>query len=341
MIEEKHKQAGVCYAVTTRGVELPVIDITHPAFALAFTEAELAEKTEQALREVAAQKKIPVWLRKIMFRWLFRKSLLGRGLMKAQGKVLAGMATYMLKLGPENLGQAWSQPVDRKLAETLPSLSSRLRLQDTARQLAEAVIPGLKSDPARPLHLVNIAGGPAMDSLNALILVRQAHPDLLVGRKTVIHILDPDPEGPAFGKRALSALQNMGGPLFHRDIRVDHVRYDWNDSTGLARVLGQAGAEAGIVAGSSEGGLFEYGSDEAVAANLEAFHRHSPQQACMIGTIARADGAGLSLNRTLGAAVFPRGLDAFRSLAGRAGWVVARVSDCPLSHIVSLRKGDK
>ena len=32
-IPEQNKKPGVCYAVTDDGLELPVIDITHPAFA--------------------------------------------------------------------------------------------------------------------------------------------------------------------------------------------------------------------------------------------------------------------------------------------------------------------
>ena len=34
ILHEKNKVPGVSYALTTKGVELPIVDVTHPAFAL-------------------------------------------------------------------------------------------------------------------------------------------------------------------------------------------------------------------------------------------------------------------------------------------------------------------
>jgi hypothetical protein len=31
-LSERNKRPGVCYALTDDGIELPVIDLTHPAF---------------------------------------------------------------------------------------------------------------------------------------------------------------------------------------------------------------------------------------------------------------------------------------------------------------------
>ena len=50
---------------------------------------------------------------------------------------------------------------------------------------------------------MNIAGGPAIDCLNTLIVLRNEHPHLLEGRIIQIDVLDPDEAGPAFGKAAL------------------------------------------------------------------------------------------------------------------------------------------
>jgi hypothetical protein len=41
-IPEKNNRAGLSYAVTDDGLELPVIDTTHPAFACEMTEAEIS-----------------------------------------------------------------------------------------------------------------------------------------------------------------------------------------------------------------------------------------------------------------------------------------------------------
>ena len=53
------------------------------------------------------------------------------------------MHTYLLKLGPKMLGEAYSTPVDRKIAATLPALGVRLRVQDMARLMADALRTGL------------------------------------------------------------------------------------------------------------------------------------------------------------------------------------------------------
>jgi hypothetical protein len=44
-------------------------------------------------------------------------------------------------------------------------------MQQIARLLAEALLAPLADAPDAPLHLVNIAGGPALDSINALIML--------------------------------------------------------------------------------------------------------------------------------------------------------------------------
>src|SRR5262249_47993489 len=49
-IAEKNKKPGVCYAVTTDGVELPIVDVTHSAFTVAVTDAEQRALLEQFLR---------------------------------------------------------------------------------------------------------------------------------------------------------------------------------------------------------------------------------------------------------------------------------------------------
>ena len=61
-----------------------------------------------------------------------------------------------------------------------------------------------------------------------------------------------------------------GGPLAGLDIVFDHRSYDWDEPAPLEALLRELGAAGAIVAASSEGGLFEYGSDAAIVANLEA-----------------------------------------------------------------------
>src|SRR5690242_9011652 len=82
----------------------------------------------------------------------------------------------------------------------LAAVAVRLRLADMARLLADALAPALLDDPRRPLRLVNVAGGPALDSVNALLVLRRAHPGALAARPIAIDVLDSDADGPAFGE---------------------------------------------------------------------------------------------------------------------------------------------
>ena len=81
-------------------------------------------------------------------------------------------------------------------------------------------------------------------------------------------MLDLQTDGPAFGANALAALKQADGPLHGLAVEFDHRPYDWNEPAVLVQTVAKSRAVGAIVAASSEGGLFEYGSDEAIVANL-------------------------------------------------------------------------
>jgi hypothetical protein len=93
-----------------------------------------------------------------------------------------------------------------------------------------------------------------------------------------------------------------------------------------------------IVSASSEGALFEYGSDEEIEANLKALHETTPAGSVIAGTVTRADDIGRLLNSASQAAIKLRGLQAFMDLSLRAGWKVTKAIDRPLSHDVLMEK---
>ncbi len=334
-VPERDKRPGVRYAVAPDGVELPVVDVTLPPFALSVSEAEQAALVERFLREDQPLARVPAPLRTLLLRLFLRRSVLARGIRRASGTFMTGMSTYLLKLGPDNLPTALATPIDRRIAAALPALAMRLRMQDVARLLADAVAPILLAHPGRPLHLLNVAGGPAVDSLNALVLLRREHPGLL-DRSVSIDVLDLDDAGPTFGERALAALKADGAPLHGLAIAFRHLRYDWSRAAELRPVLDAARAAEALVAGSSEGGLFEYGSDDEIVANLEQLRGAGAGCAAFVGSVTRDDEPVRRLYRTSGAATRLRGLDAFRILAGRAGWEVARAVARPFSDQVAL-----
>lgn len=197
-------RADIRTAQTDDGQTWPVIDITHPAFAHEPTDAELEAAGAAFLAEAARRARIPRFIHRLILRVVLRKSLLGPGLLAASGGFVTGLNTYLLKLGPDNL-PAGANAIDRRIAESFPAVSTRLRLKDVARLLAEDLGSRLVPSDARLLVLINIAGGPAADSLNALVLLRRAQPALLTGRRVEVRILDQDAPGASFAARCALA----------------------------------------------------------------------------------------------------------------------------------------
>jgi len=94
-----------------------------------------------------------------------------------------------------------------------------------------------------------------------------------------------------------------------------------------------------VILGSSEGGLFEYGTDEAIASNLKYLGECTRKDFAMIGSVTRADEPIQRLRQMPQPATRPRGLDVFRALVERAGWRVQRATERPFSDHVTLVKG--
>jgi hypothetical protein len=333
-VPETNKKPGVCYAVTDGGIELPVIDITHPAFAVAPTEAELTVLTDAFLEMTERMRAMPPDARQEVRRQLLETSVIGRGLLAGAGTFLTGLNTYLMKLGPENLG-AYAVPLDRQIAAALPLVSLRMRTQNAARLQADALAPALATSPGQPLHFINIAGGPAIDSLNALILLRRDHPALLERRSIGIHVFDSDQAGPAFGRRALDALRAPGAKLHGLDVTFTLVAYDWRHPNRLAEQLAALDLGSAVWAASSEGGLFEYGDDEAIVSNLRVL-RKAGSGATVSGSVTRDDGPAALSRDPNGVATIPRSLAAFRALANQGGWAVDEAITVPFSFDVRL-----
>jgi hypothetical protein len=337
-IAAARKIPGVYYAATDDGVELPIVDIMHPAFALAVSDAEQESLVGRFLTERQPLERLPPLIRKRLLKLFLRGSFLGRDIARADGSFLSGMATYVLKLGPDNLG-LYANRVDREIAASFPALTMRWRLQDTARLLSDVLARLLLDNAATPVHLLNIGGGPALDSLNALLLLKRELPASLVGRRFVVKVLDGDNEGPAFGARALASWLAEDAPLHGLDVVFQHVQYDWSQTQGLKGALDEARAERARIVGSSEGGLFEYGSDEEIVDNLRTLYEWTPHDFAVIGSVTRADAPMKRLRRLGTPAIRPRGLAVFRQLAQSAGFGVARVVERPFSdHVVLVRE---
>jgi hypothetical protein len=318
--------------MTDDGVRMAVIDVTHPAFAVAANEAELAAMAEQYVREAGQRREIPEALREAL-----RNSMLGRGIISATETYLDGMSAYLLKLGPENLGEG-ATPIDLRIASSFPAFATRLRLQDMARLLAEGLAGSMAARKPRPLCLVNIAGGPASDCWNASIQLRAKHARLLDGREIRIAVMDLDERGPAFGARAVEALCASAGPLGGLPVGFRHFRYEWSEVSRLRQVLEEMRASEALCGISSEGGLFEYGSDQEIVSNLKALNGGTAGDAIVVGSVTRD---GVPVRASLATSRFqtlPRTMEAFQALAEEGGWKTQEVVERPFSFNVRLVK---
>ncbi len=335
---ERDKRPGICYAFTDDGVELPVIDLTHPAFSRVPDQAALEQVSAQFLNQMARQARMPRLLKRGLYWLISLRAPLMQATRGTSSGYLSGMSTYLLKLGPENLGTAYASRLDRVIASALPSLSIRLRLRNMVALIVEALEPLLPARPGRPLHLINIAGGPATDSINTLLLLRRDQPLLLADRAVHIHVLDIEASGAAFGRRALDALLADSGPLKGVQADFQYHHYDWINSRTLAALVEDWDLERSIVACSSEGGLFEYGDDRTVVSNLETLRSLLPPDTSVVGSVTR-DGPH---QRALRASGMPsptplRSREGFAALIARAGWELDRVIDNFMSYDVRIR----
>jgi hypothetical protein len=207
-----------------------------------------------------------------------------------------------------------------------------------ARLLADGAAQSMAASPNRPICLINIGGGPAADSWNALILLRAEHPSFFTDSPIGLAILDIDLDGPRFGGRALARLCAPGAPLGGLAISFRSIQYDWSQTIPLAGALADMHAAEAVCAISSEGGLFEYGSDEDILVNLRTLQSGTASCATIVGSVTREENPAGGTRSPGLVAARPRSMQAFRSLALKAGWAVEHVIERPFSYHVRLVK---
>lgn len=313
------------------GVHLPVLDVTHPAFSASVTEQEMGAMERQYLDEASRFQEMPAAMREVL-----RQSALGSALMASAGTFLAGMPTYLLKLGPESLGPD-ATAIDQRIAASFPAVCARLRLRDMAELMAEG-IAAAALEQLRPMCFVNIGGGTAADSWNALILLRTRYPQLLEGRKIALGILDPDTEGPAFGARAIEALGGSDGALNGLDVKVRHFAESWAETDKIAEAMKTLRAADALCAVSSEGALFEYGSDDEIVEALKVLHKETAGDAIVVGSVTREGECTSASQGAVRAAMRPRTMEIFAGLAEQGGWRVQKVIERPFTYHVLMMK---
>jgi len=329
---------GVVYAKTREGFDLPVIDVSHPAFAVPEDADAKRAQQEAFIAWERRSRRFPQFLTRMMLRSAAKRSLLIRAMFESGKEFLDGISTYVLKLGEDNLPPPFDGPADRRFVAGPRFVQVRLRTQQMARLLSEALAEPLALQPAAPLHLINIGGGPAIDSINTLILLNRDRPEVLQ-RPIVINVLDADSDGAFFGANALAALKAKGGPLHGLDAVLEHRAYNWNEPAALDELIRQLAPQGALLAASSEGALFEYGSDDAIIANLKALAAGGAGAKLVAGSVTRADEMRRRMIAATPLKLYPRGLEGFAPLASQAGFAIAKVEPSLLSDQVLLRSG--
>lgn len=280
-IPEKNKVPGLSYVYTACGLELPVLDITHPLFITSINEESLEELCKESAQKAKSMKEMPDAQKKMILETSY---IFGRYFNKdPHPTYLSGMSTYMLKLGPNLIGGGEERNIDRMIATGVVSVAARMRLRDICRQQVNALVPQLTTSPGKELCLINIAGGAAADSINTLILVLEENQSLLKNRKIEINVFDIDSDSPDFAGRCIEALKAPGGHFHGLDISFNHIKYNWADTRDLIDF--PAKKRDRILTGTSEGGLFEYAGDEEIKNNLDALYDNSPHDMQFTGSV--------------------------------------------------------
>jgi hypothetical protein len=330
------KSGSIVHAKTREGFDLPVIDVTNPAFAVPDDPAAARGLYDAFVADERRRRRIPKFIMRMMLESAAKKSRLIRAVFRSDTGYLDALSTYVMKLGADNLVPPYDTPIDRRLAASPHVVLLRLRMQQIAHLLAQGLADSLAAaGAAAPLSLINIGGGPALDSINALILLRRARPDLL-NRPIAIEVLDANQDGAYFGANALAALRADQGPLMGLDIGMRHHDYDWDRPAALESLVEKLSSAGAMIAASTEGALFEYGSDQAIVANLQALRANGTGVRLVAGSVTCADETRRRMIAATRFKLVPRGIAGFAPLVAQAGFRIAKVESALLSDQVLL-----
>ncbi|MED3803510.1 hypothetical protein P4562_16405 [Lysinibacillus xylanilyticus] len=185
----------ILYAVFENGIQLPILDITHPLFNASIDEQAYHLNCLKSVRSIESLKKMPGFIQNIFVK-----------MSNVDNSYFSGMRTLLYKLGP-NLSRGIKLGFrDKWEVKQTSFMGLRIRLRDLCQRQSKILQPQLKQFPERNLCFFNIAGGAATDSINTLILLQESEPELLRSRKIEINILDIDTYGPNFAKRCIDVL---------------------------------------------------------------------------------------------------------------------------------------
>ena len=336
------KLPGLAYAITQNGIELPVLDITHPKFIASINEDRVADVSKASIQKMKALGEMSDAQKRAYYEQLSNSFIYGRFFMTdPDANYLNGMSTYVYKLGPFLIGGGKDRELDRSLSMGIGGVAVRMRIRVLCRMQANVLISQLESSTEKDLCFVNIAGGAASDSINTLILILKENPALLKTRKIEINILDIDPLGPHYAKRCIEALKTKGYHFHGLHITFNHIGHNWKDADGLTQLL--SNKKQCIMMCASEGGLFEYGSDDDIIRNLNALYDHSPDDIRVAGTVIheldKVDPTVPAMTKATHAGLRFLGIPGLSSILEKTNWHLENTMEKnPIYAIFNLKK---
>ena len=340
---EKRKLKGISYAFTANGIELPVLDITHPLFTDSINQEKLDKMLEDIVKNgekrAAKFNKMPGFIKNFLAK---RSYIMAGFLLKdTDDTFLSGISTLLLKLGPGLIGRGKRKFLDRLASQSFGAVTLRMRVRDISMLQAEVLVPQLLQSPGKNLCFVNIAGGTACDTINAIIIIRKNHPSLLKDRKIEINVLDVDEYGPAFANNCIESLKRDGGYFHDLNISFRYINYNWNDPAKLNELLSER--KEWLTICSSEGGLFEYGSDEEIIQNLKSLYGNTPDDNKITGTLIRdintVDPALLAGMKMSEIKFRMLGTEGLKGILSGTKWVIDKIIErSPRYLVFSLKK---
>ncbi len=340
----KNKLPGLSYTSTMNGVELPVLDITHPDFISSIDENKLKKMlpyvTKNAEKNAEKFNKIPAFIKNYFAKHSFAMAELLQN--ENESSFASGISTLMMKLGPNLIGKGRRRFWDRQVTKGFGALLIRMRVRDISICQAKELIPLLKKSQGKNVCFINIAGGASSDNINALILIQKENPELLRNRKIEINVLDIDTYGPAFAEQCIIALKSPGSKFNGLDIALRYIHYDWSNTKKLLELLSERRDWLQIC--TSEGGLFEYCNDEIIIQNINILFEYSAKDIVIVGTLLHdieTVDEGIKAALKISTNIKPRflGINGLKSIIEKNKWELNTVIEGNPRYLVfSLKK---
>lgn len=337
---ETNKVPGIPYVFTDTGLELPVLDITHPLFKDSINESTLADLRTKSSQAAAMMRVMPETQKKIIADHSY---IFGTHFYQNKAAAyLSGMGTYMLKLGPQLIGGGEDRKIDRMATMGVSGIAARMRLRDLCQYQMEILVPILKAHPGKRLSLINIAGGAASDTINTLRLIQRKESNLLRNRQVEIHLLEVDPVSSHFAQKSLAALQKTGEDFEMQDLAFFFHQNSWADKVAWKKIMKDRTRD--IILCSSEGGLFEYGLDEDIHRVLKILSEGLSQSMVITGSCLmdreNIDPTIIAMAETSGGALRFLGRKGLEDILKPTSWSVDWVTETtnPVYLLFSLQK---